>query len=51
MKSTDKESKAWMENMTNSIRALTDIELRQFVPGEMLLLVMMFQITTFMLKT
>ena len=34
IKSVDKEWKAWMENKTNAIRALTNIDLRRFVPGD-----------------
>ena len=34
IKSVDKEWKAWMENRTNAIRALTDIDLWRFVLGD-----------------
>ena len=34
IKSVDKERKAWMENRTNAIRALTDIDLWRFVLGD-----------------
>ena len=34
IKSVDKERKAWLENRTNSICALTDIDLQRFVPGD-----------------
>ena len=34
IKSVDKEWKAWVENRTNATLALTDIDLRQFVPGD-----------------
>ena len=34
IKSIDKEWKVWVEHRTNAIRALTDIDLWRFVPGD-----------------
>ena len=34
IKSVDKEWKAWVENRTNAIRTLTDIDIWRFVPGD-----------------
>ena len=34
IKSVDKKGKAWVENRINAIRALADIDLWRFVPGD-----------------